>query len=292
MWLGLGLLRLAAWLPHHHLLAIGRALGLLVWHVFPYRRGVAATNLRLCYPGMPPAQRRARLRAHYAAMGMGVFELAEAWWKPAARLRGLADIHGIEHLRAVAASGRGAILLSGHFTTLEIIGRLLNDQYRFSCLYRRPNNPVLSWVMSRRRAQEMAQVIHFDDMPGFIRALRHGAMVWYAPDQGKSFKYAVVAPFFGEPAISNAATGRIAAMGSAAILPFFGRRLENGRYRIDILPEITDLPSADPVAEASHINELIAARINLAPEQYFWLHRRFKRRGPEYPDVYSTRATG
>jgi KDO2-lipid IV(A) lauroyltransferase len=285
--LGIGLLKGAAQLPLPVGLAIGRALGGAAALLFPYRRKVALANLRLCFPEMPENERRRLLRRHYQAMGMGVFELAAAWYKPDAAFADIATVSGLEHLDAVVESGRGALLLTAHFTTLEIAGRILNTRRPFSCLYRKPKQPVIAREMTRARERLMRRVIHFDQMNDLIRALREGECIWYAPDQGRQIKYSALVPFFGAPAVTNTATGRIARMGKAAIVPFFGYRLPDGRYRVDILPEMTDVPSDDPQADALVVNRLIEDFIRKAPDQYFWLHRRFKRRGNDLPDVYA-----
>lgn len=284
--LGIGILKLSARMPMPLLQKIGKAIGTFAAIFFPFRSQVALVNLRLCFPEMSEKQHRQLLRSHYQAMGIGIFELAAAWYKPDAAINAIGKITGIEHLEAVAASGRGALLLTAHFTTLEIAGRILLNQREFSCLYRKPNQPVIAKAMTEARESRMRQVIHFDQMNDLIRALRDGEFIWYAPDQGKRIKYSEILPFFGVPAITNTATGRIAKMGKAAILPFIGYRREDGTYQVDIFPELTDIPTKDPDADAVRINHLIEDFIRKAPDQYFWLHRRFKARGPEYPNVY------
>jgi KDO2-lipid IV(A) lauroyltransferase len=284
--LGILLLKLSARAPLSGMQRLGKAIGTLAWLVFPYRRRVALINLRLCFPEMPEKERRRLLHRHYQAMGIGVFELAAAWYKPDDEIRRIGKVTGMEHLEAVEASGRGALLLTAHFTTLEIAGRILLTRHGFSCLYRKPNQPVIADAMTRARESHMREVIHFDRMNDLIRALRAGEFIWYAPDQGKRIKYSEILPFFGVPAITNTATGRIASMGKAAILPFVGYRKDDGSYQVDILPEITDIPTRDPEADAVRINHLIEDFVRKAPDQYFWLHRRFKARGPEYEDVY------
>jgi KDO2-lipid IV(A) lauroyltransferase len=267
--------------------AFGKAIGSLAGLLFPFRRRVGLINLRLCFPDWTENERRRLLFKHYQSMGMGIFEMAAAWYKPDLPIRQIADVKGLEHLEAVQASGRGAILLTAHFTTLEMTGRALLVHRPFSCLYRKPNQPYIARVMTECRTRLMRRVIHFDKMPELVRALRDGEFVWYAPDQGKRMKYSEILPFFGVPAITNTATGRIAKMGKAAILPFFGYRDAHGRYQIEILPELTDIPSDNPDADAIAINHLIENFIRRAPEQYFWLHRRFKARGKPYPDPYA-----
>lgn len=285
--LGLGLLWLLIQLPVRWQQRIGKALGELFYRLFPYRKRVGAVNLAICFPQLTAAERASLLRRHYHSMGIGVLEMAMAWWGRPGRFSAIGSVHGLEHLHAARADGRGVILLTAHFTTLELCGRILNEQEVFSCLYRKPNNPVLERYMTRAREHLMRRVIHFDDMMGFIRALKEGETIWYAPDQGKSFKYTALLPFFGEPAITNTATARIASMTNAAIVPYFGYRKEDGSYEVRIYPALQQVPSGDWEADAIAINKVIEDFIRIAPDQYFWLHRRFKARGPDYPDVYA-----
>lgn len=287
MLFGLGLLWLASRLPLRWQQRLGKALGTVAHAIYPYRKDVALTNLRLCFPDWTEERRKALVKAHFQSMGIGLFELGTAWWGKNKTFRNLANVTGVEHLKRLEAEGRGALLLSAHFTTLEIVGRFLNEDFRFSCLYRNPNNPLVARFMEKARARQMKTLVHFDDMMGMIRALKRGEFLWYAPDQGKVFKYTSILPFFGEPAVTNTATGRIAKMGNAAIVPFFGKRDADGRYTIEIQPPLETLPTNDPEADALAVNKLIEGFIERAPEQYFWLHRRFKYRGPEYPDVYA-----
>lgn len=285
--LGMLFLRLTARLPLTWMRAAGKALGSVAAVVWPYRRHVGLTNLRLCFPEMSEKERKRLLFRHYQAMGMGVFELGAAWFKPWGAMRKVTKITGLEHLEALRESGRGALMVTAHFTTLEIAARCLLEEYKFSCLYRKPNQPYVAEVMTKVREARVNQVIHFNEMPALIRALRGGDFVWYAPDQGKKLKYSAVLPFFAEPAVTNTATGRIAKMGKAAIVPYFGYREADGTYRLEIYPELTGLPTDDPEADAVAINRILEGFILRAPEQYFWLHRRFKRRGPDYPDAYA-----
>ena len=286
---GILLLKLSAKLPFSWMRAFGKAIGSVAGVVFPYRRKVGLVNLRLCFPEMSEKERRKLLFRHYQSMGMGIFEMAASWYKPDGAFDKITHISGLEHLRAVEESGRGALLLSAHFTTLELGGRLMLENYKpFGCLYRKPNQPVIAQEMTRIRESRMRRVIHFDEMNDLIRALREGEFVWYAPDQGKKMKYSEIIPFFGEPAVTNTATGRIARMGKAAILPFVAYRSPDGTYRMEVYPELEHLPTKDNNADALEINHIIEDLIRKAPEQYFWLHKRFKRRGPEYPDAYQS----
>jgi KDO2-lipid IV(A) lauroyltransferase len=285
--IGILLMKGSARMPFAWSRSIGKAIGSVAAVIFPYRKHVALTNLRLCFPDMSEKERRALLFRHYQSMGMGVFELAAAWYKPVEKIEKISTVTGLEHLEAVAKSGRGALLLTAHFTTLEIGGRILLSKRPFSCLYRKPEQPVIAKAMTEARSSQMNRVIHWNEPNELIRALREGEFVWYAPDQGKRMKYSAILPFFGVPAVTNTATGRLARLGKAAIVPFIGYRDAEGHYRVEIYPELEDIPSKDPDADAVAINHLIESFVRKAPDQYFWLHQRFKKRGPEYEDVYA-----
>jgi KDO2-lipid IV(A) lauroyltransferase len=216
---------------------------------------------------------------------LGIFETCVGWWASSKRLPAHRIVNP-EYLRDAIAEGRGAILLTAHFTTLELGARLMNEAFRLGALYRDPNNPVLAAQMRIQRERHLAVAVHFDDLKGLIRAIRAGHAIWYAPDQGKRTKQSEILPFFGVPAITNTATGKLAAMTRAPVVPYFARRDEKGVYILTLLPRLDNFPTEDPSADAVRINQLIEEHIRRAPEQYFWVHKRFKARGPEYPEVY------
>jgi KDO2-lipid IV(A) lauroyltransferase len=286
MWGGLAFFRLLSRLPWRVQRGLAAMLGWLCYYLVPVRRRVVLINLRLCFPEKTGAERRRLARAHYQSLALGVFEACVAWWAPARRLP-RHELVGREHLAAAQAGGRGVILLTAHFTTMEIYARLLSEQVRYDVLYREPNNPVLAREMRRRFERLVALAIHFDDLRGLVRALKAGHIVWYAPDQGQRTKQSALIPFFGVPAVTNTATSRLAGMTGAAVVPYFARRRADGSYLLTLLPALENFPSADAAADTLRINRLIEAHARLAPEQYFWAHKRFKGRGPGLPDVYA-----
>ena len=131
-----------ALLPFGWQLAIGGRVGRGIGKIARHRRRIAAINLALCFPEWSPAQRAALLKAHFAALGIGLFETAMAWWTPDARLRGLVRFEGTEHLDAALARGKGVLLLTGHFTTLELGARFITWQQSFHAMYRPHKNPL------------------------------------------------------------------------------------------------------------------------------------------------------
>jgi KDO2-lipid IV(A) lauroyltransferase len=284
-WLGLGAFRLADRLPWSEKRLIARGLAWFVFHFIRIRRRVVFANLRLCFPEKSEPDIRALARAHYDALALGLFEVCAGWWARPADLPPHRVV-GLEHLHAALAKGHGALLLTAHFTTLEIGGRLMSESHQMGGLYRDPNNPVIAHLMRGQRARHMSPAIHFDDLRGLVRGLRGNAAIWYAPDQGKRTKSSEILPFFGVPAITNTATSKIAEMTNAAVVPFFAVREADHSYTLTILPALENFPTADAAADAIRINRLIEEHVRHAPEQYFWVHKRFKARGPGFPEVY------
>ena len=285
MWAALGFLCVADKLPCAEKRLIARGLGWFVFNVLCIRRRVVFTNLRLCFPEATTAQVTALARAHYDSLALGLFEVCAGWW---ARTSDLPPhrIVGLEHLRAALARGHGAILLTAHFTTLEICGRYMAEALPVGCLYRDPNNPVVAHLMRGQRERHMSVAVHFDDLRGLVRALRANHAIWYAPDQGKRSKSSEILPFFGVPAITNTATGKITEMTGAPVVPYFAKREADHSYTLTIHPPLENFPTGDVSADAIRVNRLIEENVRLCPEQYFWVHKRFKARGPGFPEVY------
>ncbi|MEO0997811.1 MAG: lipid A biosynthesis acyltransferase [Pseudomonadota bacterium] len=289
LWLALAALRLVHVLPIRRQLAAGRVLGRLVHRLSPRRARIARRNLELCFPELDTAGRSDIERAHFESVGMSVIELALAWWSSDERLAPLVRFEGLEHLDAAIDRHGSAVILTAHFTTIEIGGRFLKRHLdMFDGVYRENRNPFVDEIIRRARARSGRRLIEKSDIKTMIRSLRAGVSVWYAPDQSYRRKYAELLDFFGEPAMTNTATSRVAALGKAAILPFFcWRESADGRYAVRFLPPIEpagDDPAIDVTRQYLDATE---AMIRLAPEQYYWVHRRFKERPAPLPDVYA-----
>lgn len=288
-WVGLGGFWLLNLLPWSTKRGLAGLLGTFIYYVVPVRRRVVQVNLRLAFPELSERERRVLAREHYYSLALGLFETCAAWWSPTRRLPPFRVI-GRQHLDAAAASGQGALVVTGHITLLELGARIINEQVEFSALFRDPNNPVVAGIMRRNREKHLARAIPFEDLRALLRALKDGQLVWYAPDQGKRTKMSEILPFFGEPAITNVATSRIAQMSGCRVVPYFARRLADGAYELEAFPAWENFPSGDHTADALRVNHFLEEQIRRAPAQYFWVHKRYKRRGPEFPDVYRTGA--
>ena len=282
VWLGMGLLRCLALVPYRPLMALGRGLGRLAARLVQRRRRIAAINLELCFPAMAPAERELLLRRHGESLGMGLMEIALAWWAPAARIDRLLRVEGLEYLEQAFQGGRGVILLTAHFTSVELSGRLLARLAPITPLYRPNENPLIERIMVRIRERGLGQrIIPREDARLMIRTLKANKGVWFAPDQNFGHKGSVFSPFFGVPAATNTATTRFARMTGAPVLPFVALRRDDGSgYDLRIEPPLTDFPTDDIQADTDRVNGLIESCVRLAPAQYFWAHRRFKDRPP------------
>ncbi|HLW75045.1 MAG TPA: LpxL/LpxP family Kdo(2)-lipid IV(A) lauroyl/palmitoleoyl acyltransferase [Gammaproteobacteria bacterium] len=277
IWLLLGFVRLAILLPYRAQLALGRGLGWLLRHGARRRWRITLVNLERCFPELDPGQRERLARRHFDSMGMAFIEIGMCWWADAKRLRRLAHIEGVENLQAARAQGRGVILLSAHFTTLEIGGRLLGLCTDFHLMYRPNQNALIEEVMRRSRERHFDRAIPRNDVRLMLKSLKDGKPVWYAPDQGYRGKNSEMVPFFGIPAPTNTATSRLARTSGAPVVPFFVERLPGAQgYALTLEPALMDFPTDDVAADALRINKLLEERIRRVPEQYLWSHDRFK----------------
>jgi Kdo2-lipid IVA lauroyltransferase/acyltransferase len=289
-WAALAILRLLVLLPFAVLVPLGESMGRIM-RLLPLRQArTARRNMELCLPEKSPAEREALLAAHFRALGVALMETAIVWWWPAKRLTKLVCIEGLEHLQAGLARGHGVILLTAHFTSLEMSGRVMASIAPLNILYRPTKNEALSWVLMRCRTAHGGRAIPRDDIRALVTALKKNECAWYAPDQSYRKKGAEMVPLFGIPAATNTSTSRLARITGATVLPFFCERLRGTRgFRVVIHPPLQDLPEDSPAAYTERFNRLIEAQVRIAPEQYLWIHRRFKGLSPDYPDYYAPR---
>ena len=289
-WVGLGLLRLIILLPDPALRTLARGLGHLGYHLMPQRRRITRTNIDRVFPELDKAARRRLVHDSFAAATYAVFESAIAWWAPDRRLQNRYTLEGRDHLDAALARGKGVILLGGHYTTLEISGRLLGYEVpNVYPTYKQAHNPLVEALMSRARRRNNAGLIESSDFRGIIRRLKHNDVIWFAPDQDFGADRCVFAPFMGIPAVTLTATARLARLSGAPVLPYYSRRLPDGRYALRIGPPLQDFPSGDDVRDATAVNRAIEIGVREAPGQYLWGHRRFRTRPRGEPQFYRAR---
>lgn len=265
-------------LPYGLQLFIGILLGKLMYLLMPRRRRIARINIGLCFPELGERERQALLRKSFKSLGIGIIELAMTWWGPKRRLQKLVQIEGLEHLQKALKKGKGALLLSAHFTTLEIGSRLITFYQPIAAMYRKYKNPLFGEILRRVRNNIFESAVLHSNVRGLVSCLKKNLPVWYAPDQNYQRRYCIFVPFFNIPTATITATSRIAKLSGTEVVPFFQERLPGTRgYKLRILPALKNFPSGDDVVDTTRINKLIEDEVRRLPEQYFWVHQRFKK---------------
>jgi len=285
-WLGAGVFWLIGQLPWNLLLAAGRGLGHLAWHLAKKRRHVVQTNIRLCFPEFLPQEQEALARRCMISTGEAILEMAGSFSNHRIKLGERLTITGIEHIRSAQAAGQGVLLLGMHFNSVDVGSRLLSYALDINAVYRPNDNPVIDRLINKGRQKYVEGIVDRMDIRQIVRLLRNGRVVWYAPDQDYGTAHAVYVPFFGVPAATITATSRIARMGKAAVIPCAHYRLPGGRYEIEFGPALENFPCGDDEQDTARINSTIEGYVRKCPEQYLWVHKRFKHQPAGQPKRY------
>jgi KDO2-lipid IV(A) lauroyltransferase len=286
-WIGLGIVRLIAKLPYRALIALGRGLGVLTARLPGARRRVAQRNLAVCFPDMPDTERMRLLQRNLADLGLMLVEFAFAWFgSDRAIARVPCRIEGLEHLERCRTQGRGVLLVGAHFSHLELCARLVSQRIRIAGMYRVMDDPVFERAVLRARLGYAEAMFTKDELRASVKYLKRGGTLWYAPDQDMRGKDTVFAPFFGVAASTLTATHHLARLSGAAVIPFFHKREPHGGYAIRLEAPLEDFPSANVTADTARVNERIERMVREAPEQYLWVHKRFKTRPPGEAPLY------
>lgn len=276
-WLGFGCIWLTAQLPFSLQMCIGHGLGLLSFRFAHERRHICETNIALCFPELGAAERARLVRDTFISNGIGVMEVGLAWCRRPQDFRSRVSVHGLENLQQAAAQGKGVLLVCAHFTTLEFAGSLLSLFHPMDVTYRPHKNPLFETLMYRARNRLYGAVIERGDVRSALRSLQQGHTMWYAPDQDYGRRHSVFVKFFGVPAATITATSRFASFNDSRVV-FFShyRSADNSRYHLHFAPALTAYPCGDEALDAQRINDIVEAAVRQHPEQYLWLHKRFK----------------
>lgn len=287
-WIGFGLWFLIAQLPYSWQMAAARFLYPLL-RLNKKRVKMARTNLRVCFPEKNDEDIDKLLDDNLRSTAMAIFETGIGFFWSKKRLGKLFTITGVEHVEQAKAEGQGALLLSLHFTTLDIGSAMLGIHVNYDGMYSPHKNPVFDYVQKVRREAYAKGGIAFsrDNVRAMVSQLRKGRMIWYAPDRDLGEKVSVFVPFFGVPAATVTATAQFARMGRAKIIPFSQyRRSDGSGYDVVIHPPFENYPTGDEIADARRVNEFVEQEILKVPEQYLWAQPRFKTRPEGAPKIY------
>jgi Kdo2-lipid IVA lauroyltransferase/acyltransferase len=277
--LGVFIFWLIHFLPFRVIVAIGNGLGILLYPFAAERRSVGMINLKLCFPEMSDTAREKLVRAHFKMFCRGLIERSILWWSSAERISGLIRVEGVEHFEAI--KDQPAILLTPHFVGMDAGGQWITQHTDTVCMYANQKNVYLTQLLLKKRARFRNQHLYSrqEGLRPILKGMRKGMPFVYPPDQDQGIKDGAFIPFFGVPAATMISLPRIAQMTGAKIVPSITRVLPGGEgYVLTFYPAWENYPSGDDIADARKMNAFIEDRIREMPEQYFWLHKRFKTR--------------
>lgn len=281
------ILWLMHFLPFRVLVLVGNAFGGLLYVLAKERRKVGALNLELCFPGRSAAWREQVLREHFKMFARGFFERSILFWSGPERICSLIRIEGMEHFNSI--KGKPAIFLTPHFIGLDIAGSWISQQVDAVSVYSNQKNRYLNDLLYNKRIRFRHQKIYsrLQGLRPIIKELRGGKPFFYLPDQDQGIKDGAFIPFFGVPAATITALPRLASMTKAVVIPCVTRLLPGGEgYVVTFYPVWENFPSGDDIADTRRMNEFIEQRALEIPEQYFWLHKRFKTRPEGEESLY------
>lgn len=282
-WVGVFILYTLSWFPQSVQFFLGKLLGKLVYHLVKKRRHIAEVNIRLCFPHLSPEQQTQMVKRNLEHTGIATFETGMAWWWPTWRInRVRGSIDGLEHIDAAIKKGKGVLLLVPHMLHLEMTGRVLGLEKQGIGFYRPHNNPLMEFFMTRGRLRSNEFLIGKRDVKGLLKALKDGKLCYYLPDQDYGRNRSEFVPFFAvQDTATTTGTLLFAGSESCETLSLSSVRDNKGKYHLKVAPALTEFPSDSPKLDVTRVNQRMEDAIKLAPEQYMWVHRRFKTRPNE-----------
>lgn len=274
-----GFLWLLHWLPLPMLRALGGGLGRVLYLFGKERRNVALTNLRQCFPEKSEAERERIARAHFVAFAQAALDRTLGWWAGRERLERLIRIHGVEYL--TNPEGRPVVMLAPHFVGLDAGGTVVSMHVVGCSVFSKQKNPVLNKLLydGRMRFNEAVLLSRQDGMRKILKALKDGHPFYYLPDMDFGPKESIFVPFFGVQAATIPALSRLVRLTNAVVVPVIVKQVADG-YEVEVQPPWENFPGESVEADTACMNRFIESQVLRMPEQYFWLHKRFKTRPP------------
>lgn len=282
----IALLRVLAPLPLSWVRSLGALLGRLLYRLVPSRRRIAQTNLALCFPQLSVSEREALVRRHFVVFVQAWLDRAWLWHgRPELVRERLRMTGALEELAGTAPT----LLFAPHFVGLDAGATALSQQIprQFATIFTQQSNQTVDrWVARGRQRFGNAKLYNrADGIKPVVAALRAGEPVYLLPDMDFGARDSVFVPFYGVPAATVPSLARFARLGRARVVPVVTRLTDFG-YEVQVLPGWDGFPGPDAVADAALMNERLQGYIDTMPEQYFWVHKRFKTRPPGAPSVY------
>ncbi|BAS67433.1 MAG: lipid A biosynthesis acyltransferase [Gammaproteobacteria bacterium] len=283
-WILIALMKLGARLPIKTQISMGKSMGRVLYRILSKFRRIALVNIAKCFPHKSKSEVEQLARQHFESLGIAFFESANCFYLADSALRKIYSISNIDILEDAIAQKKNVILLVGHFTTMMLAGRILLQNFKFADIYRPQNNALFDAEMTKQFIKHGAIMVKTKDSRSLIKTLKSGLPIWYAPDQDLGVKNSVFAPFFGVETATIKATAKLANIDNTVVIPLAFTRIELG-YKLNFSPPLEVYPSADAQQNATLTNKILERQILTTPEQYLWIHRRFKSR-PKGEEIF------
>lgn len=268
-------------LPLSALAAIGNGIGQLLYLFGSHRRKVVNINLEWCFPELSTREREKLARDHFRVLGRSVLERSVLWWGSRERLERMIRIEGTEKIRALLDAGKPIILLAPHFVGLDAGGVAVAMRFDSLSMYAEQANPVFDRLLfnGRRRFGDQMLLTRKDGIRATVKAMKSGRPFYYLPDLNARRRESIFVPFFGIPTATITGLSRLARTAGATVLTCVTRVLPDGQgYVTEIGDAWEDFPTDDAEADTIRMNAWIEEAVRTMPEQYYWVHRRFKTR--------------
>ena len=285
--MGIGLMYLMSLLPNKAQMWLGTQLGTLMYKQGGIRLTITRTNIKACFPELNAQQQEALVFQSFIANMKGMVETTIAWWGNHQPILDNLEVYGLEHLKEAESRGKGVVLMGGHFSILDLAGPMVNSVFKFNYMYRPNDNPLFNAIIERHRMRYSHEKFSKHELPAMTDFIKQGNIVWYGYDQDFGAKRSVFAPFFGVQTATVKAAMRLTQKTDATVLMISQFRESDSHYSIRFSPIFEDIANDDDITAATRLNAQLESFIRIHPEQYLWMHRRFRSRPegetPFYP---------
>jgi lipid A biosynthesis lauroyl/palmitoleoyl acyltransferase len=285
-WILILLMRIAVFIPFQFQVILGKAIGKLIYPFMKKLRETAYSNISNCFPEKKQPQVTLLVKQHFDAIGISLFETANAYYGSDRKIKKLLSINNKHFFSDALKDEGGIILLCSHFMPLMLGSRALLLENTIANVYRPQNNKLFDKVMVKGYTKNGAVMIKSKDTRSILKAIKNSLPIWYAPDQDLGINNSVFAPLFGIETATASATARLAKNNNTRVIPYSFIRTKHG-YEMSFDKPIKNYPSNDPIKDATTTNKILENQIIKAPEQYLWIHRRFKTRPDGQENFYN-----
>ena len=285
-WILILLMRVGVFIPFRLQVFFGKIIGKLIYPFMTELRKTAYTNISNCFPDKKQPQVTLLVKQHFEAIGISLFETANAYYASDKKIKKILTINNEKNFTEALKKEGGIILLCSHFMPLMLGSRALLIKHTIANIYRPQNNQLFDQVMVKGYVRNGAVMIKSTDTRSIMKAINNSLPIWYAPDQDLGKNNSIFAPLFGIQTATASATSRLAKNNNTRVIPYSFVRAQDG-YEMSFEKPLKNYPSGNAIKDASKTNQILEKQILKNPEQYLWVHRRFKTRPEGEENFYS-----